>query len=1065
MQRLLVANRGEIAVRIIDSAAVLGLTTVAIYPDDDQSTLHVERAAEAVLIPGAGPAAYLDVEAVIRAAKDARCDALHPGLGFLSENADLARRCSEEGITFVGPDADTLKQFGDKSSARAQAQQADVPVAKATEGATSLEQATDLMRSLGQDAAVMVKAISGGGGRGMAPVTSIEDLPQVFERCAAEAKAAFGNGDLYVEQLVQNAHHIEVQIVADKHGSVAAVGDRDCSAQRRRQKLIEIGPAPWISVDVRKRLHAAAEAIISTTAYAGLATVEFLVAGEDIIFLEVNPRIQVEHTVTEEVTGLDLVEIGLRVADGARLDELDVVRSPSTNRFAVQVRVNSEVLNADGTVHPGTGRLTRFQPPSGRGVRVDSHGYAGYVVSPRYDSLLAKIITTSATIDSALSRADRALEEFDVAGVQTNIAVLRAILDDATLRDSGVDTGYVDANLSRLLDVAATKEVAGRAEETATVDAVQAIDVPDDAIAVTAPMQAVVVEINVTEGMQVAAGDEVVVLEAMKMQHVITAPQAGIVRAIAIESGDVAAEGQALVYLEETAAGDEILAQEDEIDLDHIRPDLQESLDRHLYGLDEGRPAAVAKRHGIGRRTARENLAELVDEGSFIEYGALTIAAQRRRRSLQDLIERTSGDGIVVGTATIEGKPVAVMSYDYMVLAGTQGLQNHRKTDRFLELAARQGLPVVMFAEGGGGRPGDTDHPYVAQLVVPTFRTLAGLVGQVPIVCVVSGYCFAGNAALVGCADIVIATKEASLGMGGPAMIEGGGLGVFEPNEVGPMSVQVANGVVDILVNDEATAVSEARRAITLLCGTSGSTDVADQRTLRHMIPENRLRSYDVRPVIETLVDEGSMMEVRRGFGAGIITALGQIDGISVGIIANNPHHLGGAIDHDAAEKGTRFLTMCQDHQLPVVSLCDTPGFMVGPESEKHATVRKFGGFFVAGARVTTPIIMVVLRKGYGLGAQAMACGSFHAPVLSVSWPTGEFGGMGLEGAVRLGFRKELEAIEDLRERKTRYDELVADQYDRGKALSFAAAFEIDDVIDPADTREIVSRALRASLT
>lgn len=371
---------------------------------------------------------------------------------------------------------------------------------------------------------------------------------------------------------------------------------------------------------------------------------------------------------------------------------------------------------------------------------------------------------------------------------------------------------------------------------------------------------------------------------------------------------------------------------------------------------------------------------------------------------------------------------------------------------------------MVMFAEGGGGRPGDTDHPYVAQLVVPTFRTLAGLVGKVPIVCVVSGYCFAGNAALVGCADVVIATKEASLGMGGPAMIEGGGLGVYEPSEVGPMSVQVANGVVDILVDDEQTAVSEARRAISLLAKTSGSTHGVDQRIMRHMIPENRLRSYDVRPVIETLLDEGSTMEVRRGFGAGIVTALGRINGVSVGVIANNPHHLGGAIDHEAAEKGTRFLTMCQDHQLPVVSLCDTPGFMVGPESEKHATVRKFGGFFVAGARLSTPIVMVVLRKGYGLGAQAMAGGSFHAPVLSVAWPTGEFGGMGLEGAVRLGFRKELEAIEDLHERKVRYDELVAEQYDRGKALSFAAAFEIDDVIDPADTRDIVSRALRASL-
>ena len=1065
MRRLLVANRGEIAVRIIDSAALMGLSTVAIYPDDDGSTLHVQRADESLLIPGAGPAAYLDIEAVVGAAKEAGCDALHPGLGFLSENPVLARRCAEEGITFVGPDADTLELFGDKSSARAQAELAEIPVAQATTGATDLDEATALMRSLGDQAAVMVKAIAGGGGRGMTPVRSVDGLPKAFERCAAEAQAAFGSGDLYVEQLVEGAHHVEVQVVADRHGNVAAIGDRDCSAQRRRQKLIEIAPAPWIDDVTRSRLHAAAEAVIATSPYAGLATVEFLVAGDQITFLEVNPRIQVEHTVTEEVTGLDLVEVALRIANGESLDDVGVRRSLAPQGFAVQARVNAETLAADGTVHPGTGRLTRFQPPAGRGVRVDSHGYSGYTVSPRYDSLLAKVITTGGSLDAALTRADRALAEFDLVGVPSNISVLRAILEDPALARGDVDTSYVDTHLAELLDIAATKQSAAPEHDEPDATQIESLDVPDDAIAVTAPMQAVVVEIGVTEGQAVAEGDEVVVLEAMKMQHAITADRAGVVRAITVEIGDVTAEGQALIYLDEVAAGEISERADDEIDLDYIRPDLQESIDRHHYGLDEGRVEAVDKWHAKGRRTARENIADLVDDGSFVEYGALTIAAQRRRRSLQDLIERTSGDAIVLGTATIDGAPVAVMSYDYLVLAGTQGLQNHRKTDRFLDVAARQGLPVVMFAEGGGGRPGDTDHPFVAQLEVPTFRTLASLVGKTPIVCVVSGYCFAGNAALVGCADVVIATKEASLGMGGPAMIEGGGLGVYAPSEIGPTSVQYANGVIDVLVDDEHQAVGRARDAIRLLTKRSGPAEHADQRIMRHLIPENRLRSYDVRPVMQTLVDEGSLLELRSGYGAGVVTAIARIDGIAVGIMANNPHHLGGAIDHDAAEKATRFLTMCEDHQLPVVSLCDTPGFMVGPESEKHATVRKFGAFFVAGARLTSPMVAVLLRKSYGLGAMAMAAGSMHAPVLTVAWPTGEFGGMGLEGAVRLGYRKELEAIADPRERKHRYDELVAEQYERGKALSTAASFEIDDVIDPASTREVVIRALRASLS
>ncbi|WP_153502733.1 carboxyl transferase domain-containing protein [Cumulibacter manganitolerans] len=1065
MRKLIVANRGEIAVRIMDTAALMGLQTVAIYPDDDRGSLHVQRADEAVLIPGAGPAAYLDVEAVVEAARESRCDALHPGLGFLSENADLARRCAEEGIVFVGPDSDALRLFGDKSAARAQADGAGVPTAVATTGPTSLAQAVELMHSLGDGAAVMVKALAGGGGRGMSPVTSIDDLPVAFERCSAEARAAFGNGDLYVEQLVRDAHHVEVQIVADRHGSVAAVGDRDCSAQRRRQKLVEIAPAPWIDAPLRARLHAAAEAIIGSAPYAGLATVEFLVAGDQLVFLEVNPRIQVEHTVTEEVTGLDLVEVALRIADGATLAEAGVHRSPAPRGYSVQSRVNAETVAGDGTVRPGTGRLTRFQPPSGRGVRVDTHGYAGYTVTPRYDSLLAKVVTNGPTLEAALARADRALAELDVAGVQTNVGMLRAIIDDPALAAGQVHTGFVDEHLGEILAAAATKGSAQRHGEHDEQDpATVAAEVPDDAIAVRAPMQAVVVEIGVVEGQSVGATDEVIVLEAMKMQHVVPAAQAGVVRAIAVEVGDVVSEGQGLVYLEEAEPGAEATHDDVELDLDEIRPDLRESLERHRYGLDEGRTEAVRKWHEKGRRTARENIADLVDDGSFVEYGALTLAAQRRRRSVQDLIERTSGDGIVLGTATIDGRPVAVMSYDYLVLAGTQGLQNHRKTDRFLDVAGRQGLPVVMFAEGGGGRPGDTDHPYVAQLEVPTFRTLASLVGKVPIVCVVSGYCFAGNAALVGCADVVIATPEASLGMGGPAMIEGGGLGVYPPGEVGPMSVQYPNGVVDILAEDEADAVRTARETIVLLTRQVREGTSADQRLMRHLVPENRLRSYDVRPVLQTLVDTGSLIELRRGFGAGIVTAIARIDGIAVGLMANNPHHLGGAIDHDAADKASRFLTMLQALRLPLVSLCDTPGFMVGPESETHGTVRKFGGFFVAGARLDTPIVTVILRKGYGLGAMAMAAGSMHAPVLSVAWPTGEFGGMGLEGAVRLGYRKELEAIDEPRERKHRYDELVAEQYERGKALSTAAAFEIDDVIDPARTRELVIRALRASL-
>jgi acetyl-CoA carboxylase carboxyltransferase component len=573
-----------------------------------------------------------------------------------------------------------------------------------------------------------------------------------------------------------------------------------------------------------------------------------------------------------------------------------------------------------------------------------------------------------------------------------------------------------------------------------------------------------VVSVAVTPGQLVAAGEELLVLEAMKMEHEVRAQTAGRVAGVQVGVGATVSAGTVLVTLAGTEDADAGPAEAAEVPLDHIRPDLAEARERHRTGLDAGRPEVTGRRHGAGRRTARENIADLVDEGSFTEYGAMVIAAQRRRRALDDLIARTPADGLVLGTARVGGRPVAVMSYDYTVLAGTQGHMNHRKTDRLLELVRRERLPLVMFAEGGGGRPGDTDTTSVGGLDVPTFRLTAELSGQVPLVAVVSGYCFAGNAALAGACDVIIATPEASLGMGGPAMIEGGGLGVVAPDEVGPMSVQVPNGVVDLLVPDEAAAVAAARRYLSYFSGPRLDGEAGDQRRLRQLIPENRVRAYDVRPVIEALCDTGSVLELRAGFGTGILTALVRIGGHPVGLLANNPLHLGGAIDGDAADKATAFLRLCEAHRIPVCSLVDTPGFMVGPEVERTAVVRRFGAMFVAGARLTVPVCAVVLRKAYGLGAMAMTAGDLRRPAITVAWPTGEFGGMGLEGAVRLGYRRELDAIEDPGARQARYEQLVAEQYTRGKALSTAMAFEIDDVIDPADTRTVIAGVLARNL-
>ena len=575
---------------------------------------------------------------------------------------------------------------------------------------------------------------------------------------------------------------------------------------------------------------------------------------------------------------------------------------------------------------------------------------------------------------------------------------------------------------------------------------------------VVAPFDATVIAIARQADEPVGAGTAVIVLEAMKMEHEVVAEHPGVVRQIDVAVGDTVTEGQLLAILEAadtTPATNGPAPRAETPAPEREREDLAAVRARHELGLDAARPDAVAKRHERGHRTARENLDDLVDQGTFVEYGPLIFAAQERRRDKQELIERTPADGLVAGVGEIESRPAVVMSYDYTVLAGTQGMRNHLKKDRLFEVAQRRRLPVVLFAEGGGGRPGDVDWPHVAGLDCRAFNLFAQLSGLVPLVGIASGYCFAGNAALLGCCDVVIATEDSSIGMGGPAMIEGGGLGVFEPGDVGPIDIQYANGVVDLRVADDAESVAAAKRYLSYFRGPVDPAPAPDQTTLRDLIPTNRKRIYDIRAVIDALLDD--VLELRRGFGLGIVTALARLDGNPLGVIANDPTHLGGAIDAHGADKAARFMQMCDAFSLPILFLCDTPGFMVGPAAERTATVRHFARMFVTGANLSVPTGTIVLRKGYGLGAQAMAAGGFKAPLFCVGWPTSEFGGMGLEGAVRLGMRRELDAIPDPAERERAFDAAVAAAYERGEGINMASYGEIDDVIDPADSRRWIS--------
>ncbi|MFC5745356.1 acetyl-CoA carboxylase family protein [Actinomadura rugatobispora] len=1066
---LLIANRGEIAIRVARTAAECDIRSVAVYAEDDAASPHRAHADEAVGLTGGGPGAYLDIAQLVDVARRAGCVAVHPGYGFLSESTEFAAECERLGLVFVGPRPRTLALFGDKLAARRLARDCGIPVSAGPDEPVTVERAKAFLAELGDGAAILLKSVSGGGGRGIRVVRDESELDEAYVRASAEAGLAFGSGAVYAEELIQRARHIEVQVVGDGTGAVTDLGERECSVQRRHQKLIETAPAVALPEPVRRELGGAARRLAEAVRLRGVATVEFLLRPDGrFVFLEVNPRLQVEHTVTEEVTGVDLVATQLAIAAGASLGDLGLGpgEAPRVRGRAIQVRVNAEMMSPDGSTRAEGGTLSVYEPPTGPGVRVDGCGLAGYTVNPRYDSLLAKVVVHTASEEVAVTaaKADRALREFRLEGVAVNLGLLRAVLRHPAFTAGRLVTGFVDENAAELTEAASAfvqHDLATGKDESP--------DLPPGSTSVGAPSPGVVVEVTVAAGDDVRPGGQVAVIEAMKMQTVVTASSGGVVREICVSVGDVVEHGSRLAILDDTGGTAAEDTADRVLDLDAIRPDLQEVLRHRTAILDEARPEAVRSRHRLNRRTARENVADLCDDGSFVEYGGLAVAAQRARRDLADLIDRTPADGLVAGIGRINGADFpderascAVMSYDYTVLAGTQGMQGHRKSDRLFDLVKRFRLPVVLFAEGGGGRPGDTDYAGVGYGDLVTFPLFSGLSGLVPTVGVASGRCFAGNAALLGCCDVIIATADATIGMAGPQMIEGAGLGRFAPEEVGPASVQTANGVIDVLVADDRAAVETARRYLAYFQGPLSSWECEDQRTLRWLVPENRKRVYDIRSVISVLADSGSVLELREGFGTAIVTALARVEGRPVGIVANNPLRLGGAIDADAADKATRFLRLCDAFDLPVLFLCDTPGFMVGPEAEKQAQVRHFARLFLLGAALTVPTFTVVLRKGYGLGGVAMAGGSWRLPIFTIAWPTGEFGAMGLEGAVRLAHRAELAAIEDPAERQRVYEEMVAGEYERGKALNAATYFEIDDVVDPAETRARLAHALAA---
>ncbi|SPJ28127.1 acetyl-CoA carboxylase family protein [Falsiruegeria mediterranea] len=1069
-KKLLIANRGEIAIRIARTAAQMGVSVVTVHTADDARCLHVKHGDQSCELPGAGAAGYMDVDALIRTAVETGCEAVHPGYGLLSERADFARASAEAGLTFVGPDPETLEEMGDKLRARAVAQSLDVPVPLGDGPFATVEEARAFLDKVGDP--IMLKAVQGGGGRGMRRVETSDELASVFEQARAEAASGSGMADIYAEEYLADQRHIEVQVLGDGK-AVTHLWDRDCTLQRRNQKVVELAPAVGLTDDLRGQMIQASLTLARASKLRGVATVEFLVdmqAGA-FRFIETNPRIQVEHTVTEEVTGYDLVELQLRLAAGEVLADIDqhLLTPAAPMGTAIEVRVNTQTLQPDGTVLPVSGTLERFHMPGGQGVRVETHGYANYATNPGFDPMLVKIIVHHRRDDlpGLLQRADRALSETEISGVDTNLGQLRSILAAPEVQKWDVTTRFLDgfsgaaAQPGRVFD----------ARQDSPKETVSPIDVPEGCVSVAAPIQALVSDVLVTPGDKVQAGQELMIIEAMKMQHPIVAPQSGRIEELPATKGDTVPVGATLCILRPDGDTHEAQEHETAIDPDSPRGDLTKLSERVALTLDRARPKAVERRRTRGQATTRENVERLCAGGEFHEYGQLVIAAQRKKLGVEALIKSSPADGIVTGLGTVNAGQfedaagqVAILAYDSTVMAGTQGVFGHRKTDRLLEKAAELGLASIFLTEGGGGRPNDDDFAGTMHcaLDVKTFTAYAGLRGWGPKIAVNSGFCFAGNAALFGAGDIRIAARNSWIGLGGPAMIEAGGLGRFDPREVGPAPMQAEIGLVDILTEDDTQAVDAARQVLSYFQGATDDWTVADERMLRHLVPEDRKRIYDPRKVVQALADAGSFLELGAQFGVGLITGFLRIEGRPMGVMLNNPHHLGGALDAQASTKGARFMRLCNRFGLPLLSLCDTPGFMVGPDSEREGGVAAACDFIGAGADLSVPLFFVALRKGYGIGAQAMAGGSFANPVFTISWPTGEFGAMGLEGGVRLGYRKELEALTDPEAREALFGKLVARAYAEGGAINVASYNEIDAVIDPADTRSWIMRGLNA---
>ena len=1122
-KRVLISNRGEIAIRIAKAAAGLRMESVAVYAPADALSLHARAATEARPIGnGAAPdpvAAYLDAAGIVDVAQETGCDCVHPGYGFLAENAAFAERCEAAGVAFVGPSPAALALFGDKVRARALAQAQGVPVVPGGDGAAeSAAVAAAVASKLGYP--VMLKAAAGGGGRGMRRVDSATAMADAFARCQSEAEAAFGDGALFVEKLIARPRHIEVQILADAQGNTVHLHERDCSVQLRNQKVVETAPAPDLDDPLRQRILDAAVKLASAAGYVNAGTVEFLVVPEEdaYYFIECNPRIQVEHTVTEQVTGIDLVEAQFRIAAGASLADLGLADQNAVGAaraFAVQARVTAR----------GGGCLTAYKEPTGPGVRVDACGYVGYAPPPAFDPLLAKVVATSSSAGSfasAVERAARALGEFHIAGVATNLAQLQAILNHPVVRAGDARTTLLAENAQLLAGSAETDGNGTLAllRQQATVmnlaspagaslanadslaggaaSAVGALEAQPGQEAVACPMAGTVVDFAVREGDGVRVGQTLLVVSAMKMESQVHAPCDGVVAAAQpLRAGDSVAAGQVVALLTPAAGARRAVAKDES-----WKPLLRDVATMRQLALDrlapDSKDPGVERQRGRSKLTCRERIDLLLDEGSFREVGSVAGFASYDE---DGAIAAFTPANHVGGWGKIEGRAAIVCADDFTSRGGHADGAIGAKSGYLDRLALELRVPSIRLLDGssGGGsvaamvpaqkKEGESRAKESSGAIKAGRPRVAGGGGSylpghlgsamyteqlatVPVVNLLLGSVVGIGAAKAVLGHFSVMVKDiAQLFVAGPPVVRHAMGYDITKEDLGGWHIHCRNGSVDNLAESEEEAALLTRRFLSYLPGSVYETppvlppradDPPERRDeeLLALIPRKRTNTFDARKAIRLMADKGSFFEIGPLWATDQITGFARFNGHPLGVIASDSQHAnGGALTADGCRKLTRHLDLCDLFHLPILNLVDNPGFAVGLEHEITGAIRRGGEWMVAFSQVTVPIFTVLMRRSFGVAGNNYATPRSR-PSVRVAWPAADVGGIPPEGGIEAAYKRQLAEAEDPQALR---DELMARIESARGPVGPLSKFQIEELIDPRDTRRLICEWLETA--